>query len=216
MEIGTKIRKMRMGKGLTQEELAGRICLTRSAVAKWENGIGYPDIVSLRYLSKEFGVTIDSLLSDNDLVEIKEENKKKGILLKALVGALFGLSIIGIFFSVFTAILMTSMEPAYLKGYFAISVGVTVVLLVLSTLLISFAMEDKKDTLLVESTFLCGSIGVPLFFIGSISMVQRLRSSVSPDVGTILTFIIGVAFLAGAVVSFVFERRHRKLLASSD
>src|SRR5574344_753326 len=113
MEIGTKIRKMRMGKGLTQEELAGRICLTRSAVAKWENNIGYPDIVSLRDLSKEFGVSIDSLLSDNDLVEIKEENKKKGILLKVLIGVLFGLSIVGIFFSIFTAILMTSMEPDY-------------------------------------------------------------------------------------------------------
>jgi transcriptional regulator with XRE-family HTH domain len=212
MEIGTKIRKMRVDKGLTQEELAGRICLTRSAVAKWENNIGYPDIVSLRDLSKEFGVSIDSLLSDNDLVEIKEENKKKGILLKVLIGVLFGLSIVGIFFSIFTAILMTSMEPDYLKGYFAISVGVTVVLLVLSTLLISFAMEDKKDTLLVESTFLCGSIGVPLFFIGFISMIQRLRSSVSPDVGTILVLAIGVAFLAGAIVSFIFERKHRKSL----
>lgn len=71
MTFGEKIKKLRTDNHLTQENLADRVFVTRSAVSKWENGGGYPGIDSLKLLSSLFGISIDELISDEDV-----ENKK--------------------------------------------------------------------------------------------------------------------------------------------
>ena len=52
MEFNEKLQELRKGKGLTQEELAERLFVSRTAVSKWESGRGYPSIDSLRELSR--------------------------------------------------------------------------------------------------------------------------------------------------------------------
>ena len=57
-----KLKSLRVEKGLTQEALAEQLYVTRAAVSKWENGKGYPNIESLRQISRLFHVTVDELI----------------------------------------------------------------------------------------------------------------------------------------------------------
>ena len=52
--------------GLSQEQLAEKLCVSRQAITKWESDKGIPDIENLQNISKLFGVSIDSLLDDGD------------------------------------------------------------------------------------------------------------------------------------------------------
>ena len=80
---------LRKKKGLTQEELASSLYVSRTAISKWESGRGYPGIDSLKEIAKFFSVTIDELLScDEILIIAEEDNKKKE---KQFYGLVFGL-----------------------------------------------------------------------------------------------------------------------------
>jgi len=63
--LGTKIREMRKGLGLSQEQLAGKIGVSRQAVTKWETDAGTPDVENLVELARLFGVTVDELLGND-------------------------------------------------------------------------------------------------------------------------------------------------------
>jgi len=77
MEFNKKLQELRKQKGLTQEELAETLFVSRTAISKWESGRGYPNIDSLKSISKFFGVTIDELLSGDELLTIAEEDTKQ-------------------------------------------------------------------------------------------------------------------------------------------
>lgn len=76
MELNEKLQELRKQKGLTQEELAAGLYVSRTAVSKWESGRGYPSIDSLKALARFFGVTIDDLLSGDELLTIAEEDTR--------------------------------------------------------------------------------------------------------------------------------------------
>lgn len=69
--FGEKLKKIRTDNRLTQDELAEKILVTRTAVSKWETNKGYPSIDSLKELSNLFGISIDELIADDDI-----ENKR--------------------------------------------------------------------------------------------------------------------------------------------
>lgn len=71
MKFSDKLKKLRKENNLTQDELADKLFVTRTAVSKWETDNGYPSIESLKLLSNLFHTTIDELISDEDI-----ENKK--------------------------------------------------------------------------------------------------------------------------------------------
>lgn len=76
MELGEKIQKLRREQGLTQEQLAEQLFVSRTAVSKWETGRGTPSIDTLTALARIFGVTLDSLLCAEEIAVIaKRENK---------------------------------------------------------------------------------------------------------------------------------------------
>jgi transcriptional regulator with XRE-family HTH domain len=77
MKFNEKIQELRKSKGLTQEELAQSLYVSRTAVSKWESGRGYPNIDSLKAIAKFFDLTIDELLSGDELLTIAEEDGKK-------------------------------------------------------------------------------------------------------------------------------------------
>ena len=57
MELNEKIQELRKKKGLTQEELAQHLFVSRTAVSKWESGRGYPNIDSLKAMARFFGAS---------------------------------------------------------------------------------------------------------------------------------------------------------------
>ena len=72
MELGNQIKHYRNEKGLSQEELAERIFVTRQSISNWENNKNYPDINSIVLLSEVFEISIDNLIK-GDLEQMKNE-----------------------------------------------------------------------------------------------------------------------------------------------
>ncbi len=72
MELSGQIKRHRDKLGLSQEELAERVFVTRQSVSNWENGKTYPDIHSLLLLSEVFGCSLDELIK-GDLEVMKQE-----------------------------------------------------------------------------------------------------------------------------------------------
>ena len=89
MEFHEKLQELRKSRGLTQEELAEALYVSRTAISKWELGRGYPSIDSLKEISKYFSVTIDDLLSGEALISIAERENKTNI--QNLFDLLFGM-----------------------------------------------------------------------------------------------------------------------------
>ena len=76
MELSKKIKKIRIDNKLTQEQFAEKMLVSRTAVSKWENETCYPSIDSLKYMSKIFNVSLDKLLSTEEILDIsKTENQ---------------------------------------------------------------------------------------------------------------------------------------------
>ena len=79
MDFNEKLQDLRKNKGLTQEELAEALYVSRTAISKWESGRGYPSIDSLKDISKFFSVSIDDLLSGEKLLSLAEKENKSNI-----------------------------------------------------------------------------------------------------------------------------------------
>ena len=77
MEFNVKLQELRKQRGLTQQELAEALYVSRTAISKWESGRGYPSIDSLREISGFFGITVDDLLSGDQLLTIAEQDTKQ-------------------------------------------------------------------------------------------------------------------------------------------
>ena len=77
MEFNKKLQELRKQKGLTQEELSEKLYVSRTAISKWESGRGYPNIESLKAIAKLFSVTVDELLSTDEMLTIAEEDSKR-------------------------------------------------------------------------------------------------------------------------------------------
>jgi transcriptional regulator with XRE-family HTH domain len=76
MEFNEKLQELRKSKGLTQEELAEKLFVSRAAISKWESGRGYPSIDSLKEISRYFSVTIDELICPEEIISAAEEEKQ--------------------------------------------------------------------------------------------------------------------------------------------
>ena len=99
MEFNEKLQELRKNKGLTQEELAEALYVSRTAISKWESGRGYPSIDSLKEIAKYFSVTTDELLSSDEVLSIAEEdNKQKETHFRSLVFGLLDISVLMFFF----------------------------------------------------------------------------------------------------------------------
>ncbi len=79
MEFHEKLQELRKSRGLTQEELAEALFVSRTAISKWESGRGYPSIDSLKEISRYFSVSIDDLLSGEQLIFIAEKENKSNL-----------------------------------------------------------------------------------------------------------------------------------------
>ncbi|MBE4726848.1 helix-turn-helix domain-containing protein [Leuconostoc suionicum] len=79
MKFGDRLKKSRLEKGLTQEQVAQNLYVTRQTISGWENGISYPDIINLIKLSDYYQVSLDTLLKEDrgmrEYMEKKEVTK---------------------------------------------------------------------------------------------------------------------------------------------
>jgi transcriptional regulator with XRE-family HTH domain len=176
MEFNEKLQELRKQKCLTQEELAEVLFVSRTAVSKWESGRGYPNIDSLKAISEFFGVTVDELLSGDELLTLSEEdNKQKEKRFRDLV---FGLLDIGVTMLVFlpffgqkaedtvqgVSLLLLTDIAQYLKiGYYFVVGGI--VLIGVLTLALQNCEQDFWVRNKSKISLLLNMVGVFLFII---------------------------------------------------
>lgn len=136
MEFNEKLQELRRQKGLTQEDLAAALFVSRTAVSKWESGRGYPNIDSLRQIANFFSVSIDDLLSGDELLCLAQaDTQRKANHARDLVfglldmGAaallflpLFGQNLGGGVISV-SLLGLSGVSPYLLGGFFAVVIG---------------------------------------------------------------------------------------------
>lgn len=86
MDFNQKLQQLRTQKGLTQEQLAEKVCVSRVAVSKWESGRGYPNLDSLKKLSEIFSISVDELLSSRELIDLANtQTKNNSRILRSLI-----------------------------------------------------------------------------------------------------------------------------------
>lgn len=139
MEFRDKLQQLRKQKNLTQEEVADMLFVSRTAISKWESGRGYPSIDSLKAISALFSVSIDNLLSGEELISLAEaENEEKTRTLHYLVfGILDCMMAILFFFPLFgqqgegmiynVSLLVLTGVPAYVRVPYILIVIITVI-----------------------------------------------------------------------------------------
>ena len=92
MEFNEKLQALRKQKNMTQEELAQALFVSRTAISKWESGRGFPSIDSLKAIARFFDISLDELLSGEEILTIAEADQKhKHKLLRELYFALLDL-----------------------------------------------------------------------------------------------------------------------------
>lgn len=75
MNFNEKLINLRKSKGMSQEELGAELNVSRQTISKWESCQSYPDFQRLVLLSDYFGLTLDELVKDIDVREVREKNR---------------------------------------------------------------------------------------------------------------------------------------------
>ena len=78
MDFGEKIKELREAKGMTQQNLADRLFVTRQTVSRWEGGSRYPDLITAKNLADILDTSVDVLLADDGSMHIEQRAKSYG------------------------------------------------------------------------------------------------------------------------------------------
>lgn len=92
MDFGEKLKRLRSDNGFTQEELAEKLYVTRTAISKWETGRGLPSIDSLKTISEMFRVSIDELISDSDIETKRAADEKRAKIMYVIAIVFLGIA----------------------------------------------------------------------------------------------------------------------------
>ena len=74
MNVNEKLISLRKSMGLSQEELGAELHVSRQTISKWESAQSYPDFQRLVLLSDYFGLTLDELVRDVDVADVRSRN----------------------------------------------------------------------------------------------------------------------------------------------
>ena len=177
MEFHEKLQVLRKQKGLTQEELAELLYVSRAAISKWESGRGFPNIESLKAISKYFSISLDDLLSGEEILAIAEnDHKQKERTLRDLI---FGLLDCGMALLLFLPFfgqkaegfirevslpVLSEVQP-YLKTAYIAFVGIMIMVGI-----ITLALQNCRQRLWSQSksvlSLTLSAVGVCLFIVG--------------------------------------------------
>ena len=146
MAISDNIKKLREEKNFTQQQLADKLYVSRQTVCRWENGSRCPDLITAKKLALELDVSMDELISDEDVSDIqinygiwKSERIKKRTRLQELRKKLLGvMEILGSVFMALILLFRIQLErdiPVWLTiSFFCIAIPLIAINLLISRL----------------------------------------------------------------------------------
>lgn len=203
MNIADRIQHLRKSKGISQEELADQIGVSRQAVSKWESEQSMPDLEKIVLLSDYFGVTTDYILKGIEPIEDKEQISKE-LASRVLYVASTAFVFIGLFcaFGVWyerqtMAAVWGSMmiQAVGIAGYF-----------------IGRLLSAEKASFWVDWLNVAGIAFMPVSMIaGRISLFIFRSGWISPyPIGLFHSFVFGIVYLAVLLISYgAFKKRQR-------
>ena len=190
MLLGEKLRKLRIARQLSQEQLADKLQVSRQAISKWELGESMPDTENLILLSKFYGVSIDYLLLNELNISSELETKRSRsspIFIFGMGGLIIGLTLSIVLWCTYQSILMVSI------GLIIQIISVTVVLIKQSEL----SSQLQRLFLMISAwmifPFIC-------FYIGSL-MMNFYPVSRSAMLDFIVEFIFYLVVCTGITVT---------------
>ncbi len=196
MAFGERLQELRRRSGLTQEELAEQLQVSRQAVSKWESGRGYPEVEKLLYICERCGTTMDELFAD-ELPEKSSAPREKPLPRNTLRGALTNfynnLSPYNKLVGIGLMIVLALLGPAYAIGARVLkgegNDAMIPMVLVWIGLIVVFGIAEAATAGLVSIWFVGGSVAaliaaelgaslwvqIALFFIVSAALLIATR-----------------------------------------
>lgn len=140
MNLGDKLLELRKKKGLSQEEVAYELNVTRQTVSKWETNQTTPDFDKIAPLCKLYDISTDELLTgkmkeEKNNITIQPDNKRKAVILS--------ISIFLYFFAV--ALLIFSIEVVKLTESFAVSIFLIICAIATCLIVYQSSLSPKKE-----------------------------------------------------------------------
>ena len=174
MEFNEKLQELRKSRGLTQEELAKELFVSRTAVSKWESGRGYPNIDSLKEISRYFSVSIDELICPGEIITAAENEKRETIdhYTSLICGVLDTFTVLLLFLPIFGNGEKTTAAPMFglteisfwIVIMYAVIVGSTVLNGICAVIVSRFNKPVRSKQLLISGAVL-SVLAVFLFII---------------------------------------------------
>lgn len=201
MSISEKLKQARLSKGLTQETVAEKVCVSRQTVSNWENGKTYPDIASLIVLSDVYDMTLDSLLKGDDKMikhlkestEVTKSNKQLGKALIISLSIFTAMTLINIF--VPNAPLINSLAANII--IMALFVFITIMVVVRSVDIKGFSEKKTSNIILLKVGALI------LYMLFYIPLVLFIPEAINSDFGIETAWIQAIIRVATAGVLFI-------------
>ncbi len=196
MNFSEKLKELRQEKGISQAKLAEEIYVSRSAVAKWENGLGIPNDDSLKLLAEYFEITETDLLSDkaNEQIIVSKNQTIEGqqkVIISLVVGCGLGLTLLGYIF----------IEPLR-ENISMMAIGILLILLGVFNLkgnIASIHWYNRRKVSKENQIPYCRLHGLGSGIIGTSliisAIVQALGSIESGGIITLAGVMIGFAFM---------------------
>lgn len=198
MEFNEKLQELRKSRGMTQEELADALFVSRTAVSKWESGRGYPSIDSLKDISRFFSVSIDDLLSGDKLISIAEKENKSNIsnICNLILGVVDLFFVLLILLPIYPNGIDGHVQSVCLSEYVRISLALRIVYLVMFLLsvlvgLIKIILTKIRSE---ESGTLLTAISMGLNII-TVLILASTREAYAVTVAFLILIIKGIVIL---------------------
>ncbi|KYG30398.1 helix-turn-helix domain-containing protein [Alkalihalobacillus trypoxylicola] len=197
MSIEMRIRQLRKEKGLSQEELAEEVGVSRQAVSKWESNQSTPDLLRIIKLSEYFNVTTDYLLKGTEASNQKDEPLNIGKIL--LIGSTF-LLLVGLFTTI-AGWYDKQTANAILGGVIIQMVGGSAYFMAI------YVFKSTAPYLLKWFNFLLSSF-IPLAMVVSYG-VSQFVTPYPVDIYTGLPFTF--TYLIIGLISFIIIKKRKKV-----
>lgn len=203
MNMADRIQYLRKTKGISQEELADKVGVSRQAVSKWESEQSTPDLEKIIIMSNFFGVTTDYILKGIEPIE-DQEQKSKEIASKILYISSTAFVAIGLFCAFGGWYEKQTMETVW--GSMIIQV------IGIAGYFIGKLLSMEKAPFYIDWLNIIGIAFMPVSMLtGCISILIFKQGIIAPyPVGILHIFIFCLAFFMVCLTSFIFIRKRTK------